>query len=179
MIEKLNTRGMTRSAKSTRETPGTTVRARAGLNREILNAGWSALERMLSCKAVGMVRVTAAFAPRTCRACGVVDADSPHSQASFKCVACAHTQNADLNAARSILASATGASSRRGALPSGIPVTRETDTEALWHYRMQVEAPACMCADTAEKFVFNQRVTNSLARRIPVKAASAGRVSCA
>ncbi len=131
MIEKLNTRGMTRSAKSTRETPGTTVRARAGLNREILNTGWSAMEQMRPGKAVGMVRVTAAFAPRTCRACGVVDADSRRSQASFECVACGHAQNADLNAVRSILASATGACARRGALPSGIPVTRKTDTEEL------------------------------------------------
>ena len=83
------------------------------------------------------------------------------AQASFKCVACGHAQNAVLNAARSILASTTGASARRGALPSGIPVTRETDTEELWHDRVYVGAPACMCADTAEKFVFNQRVTKS------------------
>ena len=90
---------------------------------------------MLSYKAAELVRVPAVFY-FTCSACGVVDADSRRSQAGFECVACGHAQHSDLNAARNILASATGASARRGALPVGTPMTRETDTGALRHYRI-------------------------------------------
>ena len=128
VIEKLNTRGMTRSAQGTAEAPGTNVRAKAGLNREILNTGWAAMEQMLSYKAVELVRVPAAYTSQTCSACGVVDADSRRTQASFKCVACGYAQNADLNAARNILASAAGASGRRGAFGLPTPTTRQMDT---------------------------------------------------
>ena len=112
VIEKLNTRGMTRSARGAEAASGTNARAKAGLNREILNTGQAAMEEMLSCKALELVKVPTACTSRTCSACGVVDADLRRSQASFKCVACGHAQNADLNAARNILASATGASAR-------------------------------------------------------------------
>ena len=120
--------GMTRSARGTRDEPGRNVGAKAGLNRVILNTGWSAMEQMLSCKAVELVRVPAAFTSQTCSACGVIDADSRCSQESFKCVACGQAQNADLNAARNILASATGASARRGAFTSVTQRIREMDT---------------------------------------------------
>ncbi len=128
VIEKLNTQGMTRSAKGTCETPGKNVRAKAGLNRVILNTGWSAMQQMLAYKAVELIQVPAAFTSRTCSACGTVYADSRRSQASFKCMACGHAQNADLNADRNILASATGATARRGAFTLVTPVTREMDT---------------------------------------------------
>ena len=80
VIERLNTRGMTRSARGTAEAPGTNVRAKAGLNREILNTGWAAMEQMLSYKAVELVRVPAAYTSQTCSACGVVDPDSRRTQ---------------------------------------------------------------------------------------------------
>ena len=128
VIEKLDTRAMTRSAKGTRGTPGTNVRAKAGLNREILHTGWGATERMLEYKALELIRIPAAFTWQTCSACGVVDANSRRSQADFACVACGHAQNADLNAARNILASATGATARRGAFTLVTPATREMDT---------------------------------------------------
>ena len=128
VIEKLDTATMTRSAKGTKDAPGTNVRAKAGLNREILHTGWGAMERMLEYKALELIRVPAAYTSQTCSACGVIDADSRRTQASFKCVACGHAQNADLNAARNILASATGATARRGAFTLVTPVTREMDT---------------------------------------------------
>ena len=128
VIEKLDTRAMTRSAKGTRDAPGTNVRAKAGLNREILHTGWGAMERMLEYKALELIRIPAAYTSQTCSACGVVDADSRRSQADFTCVACGHAQNADLNAARNILASATGATARRGAFTLVTPATREMDT---------------------------------------------------
>jgi putative transposase len=43
-VEGLHIQNMTRSAKGTRENPGRNVRAKAGLNREILRSGWGLLE---------------------------------------------------------------------------------------------------------------------------------------
>ena len=46
---------------------------------------------------------------------------------SQTCNACGHADNADLNAARNIMASGIGASARRWAFASVTPATRETD----------------------------------------------------
>ena len=50
------------------------------------------------------------------------------SQAEFRCGECGHAQDADINAARNILASGTGTTARRGAFTSVTPATREMDT---------------------------------------------------
>ena len=55
-VEDLRVRDMTRSAKGTVAEPGRNVRAKAGLNREILVSGWGILVRRLEHKA-----------PRPCR----------------------------------------------------------------------------------------------------------------
>ena len=128
VVEDLNTKGMTASAKGTVERPGTNVKAKTGLNREILATGWGALCSMLEYKAAKLVAVNPAYTSQTCSACGVADRDSRRSQAEFRCVACGHTQNADINAARNILASGTGATARRGAFTLVTLATREMDT---------------------------------------------------
>lgn len=56
-IEDLNTAGMTRSAKGTTHAPGRNVRAKAGLNREILKTGWGQLRAMLEYKARPSCRI--------------------------------------------------------------------------------------------------------------------------
>ena len=105
VVEALNTRGMTASAKGTVEDPGTNVRAKTGLNREILATGWGSLCSMLGYKSKELIAVNPAYTSMTCSACGVADVGSRRSQAQFRCVACGHAQNADINAARNILAS--------------------------------------------------------------------------
>ena len=125
-VEKLNTAGMTRSARGTVENPGTNVKAKSGLNREILNTGWHSVKQMLGYKCA-VVEIDPAFTSQTCNACGHVDKASRPSQAEFTCVACGHADNADLNAARNILAFGIGASARRGAFALATPVTREID----------------------------------------------------
>jgi putative transposase len=142
-IEKLNVGAMTRSAAGTLEEPGTNVRAKAGLNREILNAGWSMLRQMLVEKAESAVRTIVEIDPkntsRECASCGLIDADSRRSQSEFLCVGCGHAENADINAARVILkraelppAGSLGALvpgvDLRSALPSGR--TRLTSQDA-------------------------------------------------
>lgn len=106
-IERLNVRGMSASAKGTAEEPGRNVRAKAGLNKSILDQGWSMFATMLAYKLAArggrLESVEAAYTSQTCAECGVVDRESRRDQATFACAACSHEANADVNAARNIL----------------------------------------------------------------------------
>ena len=124
-IEDLNTKAMTRSARGSAEHPGSNVRQKAGLNREILNTGWSQLRQMLEYKAAHVEAVAPMYTSQTCRRCGRVDPASRKSQSEFECVHCGHKGNADVNAALNIMASATGATGRRGALALATPTNRQ------------------------------------------------------
>lgn len=104
-IEDLQVERMTRSAKGTVATPGRNVKAKAGLNRSIQSKNWTLFARRLEDKAPYRVeRVKAAFTSQRCAACGYAAAENRKSQAVFRCVACGHEANADLNAARNIAA---------------------------------------------------------------------------
>ena len=102
VIEDLNVKAMTSSAKGTVDAPGTEVKAKSGLNREILASGWGNLERHLDYKAGQVVRVTAAYTSQRCFACGHTAAGNRRTQSTFRCQACGHTANADVNAAQNI-----------------------------------------------------------------------------
>lgn len=110
-IEKLNVRGMTASAKGSVEAPGRNVRQKSGLNRSILDQGWSMFKTMLAYKLAErggeLVEVPAAYTSQTCAECGVVDRESREDQATFKCCHCGHEDNADVNAARNVLQART------------------------------------------------------------------------
>jgi transposase len=128
--ENLDILGMTRSAGGTAEKPGNNVAAKAGLNRGILGSGWGRLVRRLEDKAPGRVeRVNPAFTSQRCSACGLVDGMSRESQADFRCTACGHTCNADVNAARNI-AAGHAVTARGGDRDAG-PVNREPQLPLL------------------------------------------------
>jgi len=119
-LEDLRVANMTRSARGTRAEPGRNVRQKAGLNRSILNGGWSLFATRIGHKAAGRVeQVNPAFTSQRCSVCSHVARESRKSQALFLCIACGHTSNADLNAARNI--AARRAVTARGA--TGVPVT--------------------------------------------------------
>jgi putative transposase len=105
-IEKLQVKNMTRSAKGTIETPGRNVAAKSGLNRSILDQGWSMFATMLRYKLAQrggqLLEVNPAYTSQRCAECGEIDRANRPSQATFVCVACGHTDNADINAARNI-----------------------------------------------------------------------------
>jgi putative transposase len=123
-IEDLNVKGMTRSAKGTRDEPGRQVRAKAGLNRGILESGWGLLARRLEDKAPGRIeKVKPRLTSQRCSACGHTDAASRESQADFRCVACGFACNADVNAAMNIAAG--HAVTARGGDGAARPVNRE------------------------------------------------------
>jgi putative transposase len=108
VVEALNITSMSATARGSVAHPGTNVRQKAGLNRAIRDAAWGRFIAMLKYKVVplggSVVEVPAHHSSQTCSACGVVDAASHRSQASFVCTACGHTDNADVNAARVLLA---------------------------------------------------------------------------
>ena len=123
-VEDLQIRNMTQSAKGTRENPGRNVRAKAGLNREILRSGWGFLARRLEEKAPGRVeKINPAFTSQRCSACGQVDPKSRKSQAVFLCTACGYACHADVNAARNIAAG--HAVTARGGFRVAGPANRE------------------------------------------------------
>lgn len=106
-IEKLNVQGMSASARGTVEEPGRNVRAKAGMNKAILDQGWWMFRVFLAYKLEErggrLEEVPAAYTSQTCAECGVVDRESRKNQSVFCCTACGHSNNADVNAARNIL----------------------------------------------------------------------------
>lgn len=125
-IEDLKIRGMTASAKGTAQVPGSRVRQKAGLNRGILANGWGVLAQRLEHKAPGrVIRVDPAFTSQRCSACGIVDREARESQAVFRCRACGHTGNADVNAAVNIKTAAGRAVAAREEPGIGRLVHRE------------------------------------------------------
>lgn len=111
VVEDLKTANMTASAKGTVEQPGRNVRAKAGLNRAILEQGWHQFATFLSYKLEAnggfLVSIPAAYTSRTCSGCGSVSKHHRKSQAVFECVDCGHSANADTNAAINILRAGT------------------------------------------------------------------------
>ena len=124
-VEALNTKGMTASAKGTIENPGKNVKAKAGLNREILKTGWTGLKQKLGYKVAQLVEVEPMHTSQTCPQCGTIDQANRRTQSRFECVYCGHEDNADINAALNILALGTEATGRRGALALATPMSRQ------------------------------------------------------
>lgn len=126
-VEDLKIRNMTRSARGTIEKPGRNVRQKAGLNRAILAAGWGLLVRRLDDKAPGrVIRVRPAYTSLTCNACRHCAPENRESQAVFRCTACGHKDNADVNAACNIRDIAAGhAVTARGGRALAQPMNRE------------------------------------------------------
>ena len=83
------------------------AKAKAGLDRSILNNCWGRLRKRLKDKmdANGgkLVIVPAAYTSQACHKCGHVAKGNRDSQAVFHCVECGYMANADVNAAMNIL----------------------------------------------------------------------------
>lgn len=107
VIEDLQVRNMSRSARGTTESPGRNVRQKAGLNKAILDQGWSEFRRQLGYKLDWTGGMLIAVPPhntsRTCPCCGHVSADNRPTQARFACTACGYENHADVVGAINIL----------------------------------------------------------------------------
>ena len=112
VVEDLKVRNMTASAAGTVEEPGRNVRAKAGLNRSLLDVSPRQIREMLEYKAgwygSKVVAVSPAYTSQECSECGYVHADNRITQADFVCGSCGYTKNADVNAAKNIKKRGTG-----------------------------------------------------------------------
>ena len=121
-IEDLKVAAMSASAK------GKGRKAKAALNRAILDQGWAQFRRQLQYKleAVGgeLIAVEPAYTSRTCRSCGHDAAENRKTQSVFCCLACGHTEHADVHAAKNILIAGHATWAKRSAAPEacGEPV---------------------------------------------------------
>lgn len=112
-IEDLNVSGMTRSAKGTVENPGKNVAAKSGLNRSVLDAAFGELRRQLEYKTAwygSSVATIGRYAPssKACSSCGAVKPKLSLGERVYDCDQCGMRLDRDVNAARNILAWATG-----------------------------------------------------------------------
>jgi putative transposase len=111
-VEELRVKNMTASAKGTLEAPGRNVRAKAGLNRAMLNVAFGEIRRQLDykCRWYGseLLTVNPAFTSQRCSECGHTEAGNRPSQSVFQCLNCGHRENADHNAAKNILEAGIG-----------------------------------------------------------------------
>ena len=93
---------------------------RSNLAKHINDAGWATFRRQLQYKADwhgrSFVVVDPKHTSQTCSECGHKERDNRQSQAKFVCLSCGVEQNADVNAARNILARALASVSQREAL---------------------------------------------------------------
>lgn len=105
-IEDLKVDNMTALAKGDAENLGKNVKAKAGLNREILNVAPFEMRRQLTYKAEAkgtkLIAVPTAYTSQPCSQYGVVDAKNLVDQARFVFTSCSAASNVDLNAAINI-----------------------------------------------------------------------------
>ena len=105
VVEDLRVANMTRTAKGTVDQPGVNVKQKAGLNRSILDQGWTQIQTLLTYKAdqagARVIAVRPHGTSQTCHACGSTTPGQRESQAMFRCanLACGWVGNADTNAA--------------------------------------------------------------------------------
>ena len=129
VIEDLQVRNMSKSAAGTTGNPGQNVRAKSSLNKSILDQGWFEFRRQLEYKQLWsggwVIVVPPQNTSRTCPACRCVAKENRKTQADFECVECGYSGNADLNAARNILAAGHAVLACGESVPSGRSMKQE------------------------------------------------------
>lgn len=108
VLEDLKVANMSKSASGTMESPGKNVAAKSGLNRSILDQGWHMFKSYLSYKLERLggelLLVDPRYTSQECSKCHHTDEGNRKSQAEFLCLRCGHEENADVNAAKNVLA---------------------------------------------------------------------------
>ena len=107
VFEALGVRQMTKRAKPKPNQQGgwdrNNAAAKSGLNKSILSSSWGKIHAFTKYKALrahkGVIEVPSHYSSQECAACGFTHSDNRLSQSRFVCQRCAHTDNADHNAA--------------------------------------------------------------------------------
>lgn len=108
VIEDLNVRGLTRSARGSLEKPGRRVLAKAGLNRALADASFGQLRRLLEYKTRWygsrlLVADRYLASSKRCSECGALCQELKLSQRIYRCLECGVVIDRDLNAARNLV----------------------------------------------------------------------------
>ena len=107
VLENLQIKNMTKSAKGNADNHGSMVKQKSGLNRVILDQGWGIFKTFLQYKqhwSGGQVLfVDPKYTSQTCPVCHHKSKDNRQTQAEFECVLCDHKEHADVVGARNIL----------------------------------------------------------------------------
>ena len=107
VVEDLKVKNMTASATGTVEKPGKNVKAKAGLNRVILDRAFGFIRQCLTYKTVWygseLRKRPAPYTSQKCSCCGHIDAEN-RKGSWFCCLKCGHAESAHTNAAKNILA---------------------------------------------------------------------------
>ena len=129
VVEDLKVANMSKSAKGSIEKKGKNVKAKSGLNKSILDQGWSKLVGLLEYKQKWrgglLVKVDPRYTSQTCSSCGHVAKENRLTQANFSCVECGFSENADINASRNILAVGHTVLSVEGGCGKGRPAKQK------------------------------------------------------
>ena len=128
IVEDLEVKNMTVSAKGTIENPGKNVKQKAGLNSAMLDTALGELRRNLEYKCGRLIEVNPAYTSQTCSECGHTDKENRKTQARFLCVSCGYASNADTNAAMNIRRLGMAQLHGEGSGISTVPANREIDT---------------------------------------------------
>ena len=107
VLEDLKIKSMSASSGGSIETPGKKVKQKSGLNRAILDQGWSEFARQLEYKMKWrggrFIKIPAHYTSQRCCCCGHIDSSNRQNQ-KFHCLICGFEDHADINAAKNILA---------------------------------------------------------------------------
>ena len=128
--EDLKVVNMSKSASGTMENKGRHVKAKSGLNKSILDQGFSMMVDMIEYKQQWrgglLIKINPRYTSQTCFECKHIAKESRQTQSKFECVKCGYIANADVNAARNILAAGHAVLSAEGGCSKGRPMKQKT-----------------------------------------------------
>ena len=130
VVEDLKVVNMSKSASGSAVQHGRNVKAKSGLNKLILDQGWGMMVNMLEYKQQWqgglLIKVNPRYTSQTCFECKHIAKENRRTQANFECVKCTYIANADVNAARNILAAGHAVLSAEGGRGKGRPLKQKT-----------------------------------------------------
>jgi putative transposase len=111
VVEDLKVSNMTKHSKAKQDDNGKYLpnkqAQKSGLNKAILDQGWSMFVGMLQYKQAELggvvLKVPPHYTSQTCPCCHHVDKENRQTQSEFVCVECGYAENADVVGAKNVL----------------------------------------------------------------------------
>jgi putative transposase len=107
-LEDLLVTNMSKSAKGSIDSPGKNIKVKSGLNKSILDQGWTFFCHLLTYKfkwSGGKIAfVNPQYTSQKCLKCLCIDSKNRPERSIFQCIKCGYKNHADLVAALNVLA---------------------------------------------------------------------------